>query len=133
MDCSYDHYRLSPQTGTRLGMSDAVIGLTIVAVGTSFPELVTSTMAAYRNEGDIALGNVLGSNIYNILFIGGITGVAAPTAIPASIMAFDLWLLLAASLAVMLFALSRGRLSRIEGLVLVACYGAYTAYTVGVF
>lgn len=117
----------------QLGVSDAVIGLTIVAVGTSFPELVTSAVAAYRKEGDIALGNVLGSNIYNILFIGGITGVAAPTGVPASIMAFDLWLLVAASLIVMLFAFSGGRLSRKEGAVLVASYGAYTAYTVGLF
>lgn len=117
----------------QLGVSDAVIGLTIVAVGTSFPELVTSAVAAYRKAGDIALGNVLGSNIYNILFIGGITGVAAPTDVPASIMAFDLWLLVAASLVVMLFAFSGGLLSRKEGVALVASYAAYTAYTIGMF
>jgi len=115
----------------QFGVSDAVIGLTIVAVGTSFPELVTSVVAAYRKEGDIALGNVLGSNIYNILFIGGITGAVAPTGVPASIMAFDLWFLAAASLVVMLFAFSGGRLSRKEGFGLVATYAAYTAYTVG--
>jgi cation:H+ antiporter len=114
-----------------LGVSDAVIGLTIVAVGTSFPELVTSAVAAYRRQGDIALGNVLGSNIYNVLFIGGITGTVAPTEIPASILAFDLWLLIAASLLMMLFAFSGGRLSRREGFALVASYGAYTAYTAG--
>jgi cation:H+ antiporter len=117
----------------RLGVSDAVIGLTIVAVGTSFPELVTSAVAAYRKEGDIALGNVLGSNIYNVLFIGGITGAIAPTEVPASILAFDLWLLVTASLAVMLFALTGGRLSRKEGFVLVAAYATYTAYTAGLF
>ncbi|MDM7955819.1 calcium/sodium antiporter [Blastomonas sp.] len=116
-----------------LGVSDAVIGLTIVAVGTSFPELVTSAVAAYRRQGDIALGNVLGSNIYNILFIGGITGAVSPTEIPASILAFDLWLLIAASLLMMIFALSGGRLSRREGFALVASYGAYTAYTAGLF
>jgi cation:H+ antiporter len=115
----------------QLGVSDAVIGLTIVAVGTSLPELVTSAMAAFRKAGDIALGNVLGSNIYNILFIGGITGVVAPTDVPASIMAFDLWLLLGASLLIMLFAWSGGRLSRREGFVLVASYVAYTAFTAG--
>lgn len=114
-----------------LGVSDAVIGLTIVAVGTSFPELVTSAVAAYRRQGDIALGNVLGSNIYNVLFIGGITGAVSPTQVPASILAFDLWLLIAASLLMMIFALTGGRLSRREGFALVASYGAYTAYTAG--
>lgn len=117
----------------QLGVSDTVIGLTIVAVGTSLPELVTSAVAAWRKQGDIALGNVLGSNIYNILFIGGMTGTIAPTAVPASIMAFDLWVLLAVSLVVMVFAFSGGRLSRREGFVLVAGYIAYVAYTAGLF
>jgi len=116
-----------------LGVSEEIIGLTIVAVGTSFPELVTSAVAAYRKQGDIALGNVLGSNIYNILFIGGVTGAVRPTAVPAGIMAFDLWFLVAVSVVVMLFALSGGRLSRKEGLALVAGYVAYGAYTVGLF
>ncbi len=116
-----------------LGVSEEIIGLTIVAVGTSFPELVTSAVAAFRKQGDIALGNVLGSNIYNILFIGGVTGAVRPTAVPESIMAFDLWFLVAVSVVVMLFALSGGRLSRKEGLALVAVYVAYSAYTVGLF
>ncbi|ASR53350.1 sodium:calcium antiporter [Blastomonas fulva] len=118
------------QIAQQLGISDAVIGLTIVAVGTSFPELVTSVIAAYRRQGDIALGNVLGSNIYNILFIGGITGVVAPTAVPASIMGFDLWVLLATSALVMVLALTGRRLGRIEGLTLVAAYCVYLGYTV---
>lgn len=117
----------------QLRVSDEVIGLTIVAVGTSFPELVTSAVAAYRKEGDIALGNVLGSNLYNILFIGGVTGAVAPTVVPASIMAFDLWLLLAASLLVILFAFTGRRLGRKEGFILIALYVAYTAYTAGLF
>ncbi len=118
------------QIAQQLGISDAVIGLTIVAVGTSFPELITSVIAAYRRQGDIALGNVLGSNIYNILFIGGITGVVAPTAVPASIMGFDLWVLLATSVLVMVLALTGRRLGRIEGLTLVAAYCGYLGYTV---
>ncbi|KPF75142.1 sodium:calcium antiporter [Blastomonas sp. AAP25] len=118
------------QIAQQLGISDAVIGLTIVAIGTSFPELVTSVIAAYRRQGDIALGNVLGSNIYNILFIGGITGVVAPTAVPASIMGFDLWVLLATSVLVMVLALTGRRLGRIEGLTLVAAYCVYLGYTV---
>lgn len=117
----------------QLQVSDEVIGLTIVAVGTSFPELVTSAVAAYRKEGDIALGNVLGSNLYNILFIGGITGAVAPTIVPATIMAFDLWVLLAASLLVILFAFTGRRLGRKEGFTLMALYVAYTAYTAGLF
>ncbi|MDK2755805.1 MAG: calcium/sodium antiporter [Blastomonas fulva] len=118
------------QIAQQLGISDAVIGLTIVAIGTSFPELVTSVIAAYRRQGDIALGNVLGSNVYNILFIGGITGVVAPTAVPASIMGFDLWVLLATSVLVMVLALTGRRLGRIEGLTLVAAYCVYLGYTV---
>ncbi len=115
----------------QLGVSDTVIGLTVVAVGTSVPELVTSAVAAWRKQGEIALGNVLGSNVYNILFIGGLTGAIAPTAVPPSIMAFDLWLLAAVMLVVMAFAYSGGRLSRKEGLVLVAAYLAYAGYTAG--
>jgi len=117
----------------QFGVSDTVLGLTVVAVGTSVPALVTSAVAAWRRQGDIALGNVLGSNIYNILFIGGLTGVIAPTAVPASIMAFDLWALVAVLLVVMAFAFSGGRLSRKEGFVLVAAYVAYVGYTTGLF
>lgn len=117
----------------QFGVSDTVIGLTVVAVGTSVPELVTSAVAAWRKQGDIALGNVLGSNLYNILFIGGLTGAIAPTEVPASIMAFDLWALVAVTLVVMVFAFSGGRLSRKEGFVLVAAYIAYGAYTAGLF
>ena len=116
---------------TSLGVSDEVIGLTVVAVGTSLPELVTSAIAAIKRQGDIALGNVLGSNIYNVLFIGGATGIVAPTEIPESILQFDLLVLLAVSAIVMLFAFTGGRLSRLEGSMLVAGYAGYTAVTAG--
>lgn len=116
---------------TSLGVSDEVIGLTVVAVGTSLPELVTSAIAAIKRQGEIALGNVLGSNVYNILFIGGVTGIVAPTQIPASILQFDLLVLLAVSAIVMLFAYTGGRLSRLEGFVLVAGYAGYTIVTAG--
>ncbi|MCX7676717.1 MAG: calcium/sodium antiporter [Alteraurantiacibacter sp.] len=115
----------------KLGVSDAVIGLTIVAVGTSLPELVTSVIAALRKEGEIALGNVLGSNIFNILFIGGLTGVIAPTIVPPSILNVDMWLVLGASLVVMAFAWTGGRLNRAEGALLLALYAAYTLFTLG--
>ena len=116
-----------------LGVADEVIGLTVVAIGTSLPELVTSAIAAFRKQGDIALGNVLGSNIYNLLFIGGVTGVAAPAAVPASILGFDLLLLIAVSAVAMFFARTGGRLNRIEGLLLVAGYILYVAFTAGLF
>ncbi|WP_126174294.1 calcium/sodium antiporter [Altericroceibacterium xinjiangense] len=114
-----------------LGVSDEVIGLTVVAVGTSFPELVTSAVAAFRRQGDIALGNVLGSSIYNVLFIGGVTGLVAPGEVPASILGFDLWLLLTVSTLAMLLAWTGGRLSRREGAVLVLGYCLYAVTTAG--
>lgn len=114
-----------------LGVSDAVIGLTVVAAGTSFPELVTSAVASLKRQGDIALGNVLGSNIYNILFIGGVTGLVAPAPVPPSILGFDLWLLVGAALVVTGFAWTGGRLSRREGLALLVLYCAYLAITAG--
>lgn len=112
-----------------LGVPDEVIGLTVVAVGTSLPELVTSAVAAIRRHGDIALGNVLGSNIYNVLFIGGVTGLVAPGEVPASILGFDLWLMILASAVAMFFAWTGCRLSRREGFVLLAGYCVYTATT----
>ena len=115
----------------KLGVSDEVIGLTVVAVGTSLPELVTSAIAAIKRQGEIALGNVLGSNIYNVLFIGGVTGIVAPTQIPASILQVDLWVLLGVSAFVMAFAYTGGRLSRVEGALLVVGYAGYTAVTAG--
>ncbi|MGB3795112.1 MAG: calcium/sodium antiporter [Alteraurantiacibacter sp.] len=115
------------------GVSEAVIGLTIVAFGTSAPELVTSVIAAMRGQSDIALGNVLGSNIYNMLFIGGVTGLAAPSDFPAQIVTFDLPLAALAAFVVMVFAYTGGRLSRREGGILLAAYVAYTGFTSGLF
>ncbi|MDG5747140.1 calcium/sodium antiporter [Qipengyuania sp. XHP0207] len=115
----------------RLGVSDEVIGLTIVAFGTSAPELATSAIAAFRKESDIALGNVLGSNIYNIFFIGGVTGIVAPGPIPGGIMTMDLWVLLAASIVAIGFAWTGGRLGRREGGVLVAAYVGFILFTAG--
>ncbi|WP_120076546.1 calcium/sodium antiporter [Aurantiacibacter odishensis] len=112
-----------------MGVSEEVIGLTIVAIGTSAPELVTSVIAAFRGQSDIALGNVLGSNIYNILFIGGVTGLVAPGPIPVKIIEFDLPLATLAAFVVMVFAFTGGRLSRREGGVLLAAYIAYTLFT----
>jgi cation:H+ antiporter len=107
------------------GMSEAVIGLTIVAVGTSMPEFVTSVVAAIRKHGDVALGNIMGSSIYNILGIGGVTALISPTAVPTQIVSFDNLVMLAASLAMFLVAWSGYRISRWEGAALLAGYISY--------
>lgn len=107
------------------GISETLIGLTIVAVGTSTPELVTSVMAALRKQSDLALGNILGSNIYNILGIGGLTGLIAPTPIPPEIVRFDAPVMVAVSLLLMIVAWTGLRIGRREGAVLLAGYGLY--------
>jgi cation:H+ antiporter len=108
-----------------MGVSEAAIGLTIVAVGTSLPELVTSLVAAYRRHADVALGNVLGSNIYNILGIGGLTALIAPTTVPAEIARFDVWVMVLVSALLLLLGRSGWRVGRREGAALLAGYGAY--------
>ena len=111
-----------------VGLSEEVIGLTVVAAGTSAPELVTSLVAAFRRQSEVALGNVLGSNIYNALGIGGLTAVIAPTPVPAQIAGFDIPVMIGASVLLLVFAWSGRRLSRLEGGVLLAAYVTYVAY-----
>ncbi len=108
-----------------LGVSDAVIGLTVVAAGTSSPELVTSLVAARRGRDDVAVANVLGSNIFNVLGIGGLTALVHPLPVPGEILARDVWWMLA--LAAMLFPLMarRMRLGRAEGGLL---FGVFVTY-----
>jgi cation:H+ antiporter len=106
-------------------VDEALIGLTIVAVGTSLPELVTSAIAAMRRQADVAIGNVLGSNIYNVLGIAGATGLIAPTAIPAGIAGFDAPLMLAGSLLLLVVARTGWRIGRREGGLLLGLYAAY--------
>ena len=108
-----------------IGVSETVIGLTIVAVGTSMPELVTSVVAAIRRQADVAFGNVIGSNIYNILGIGGVTGLVAPVAIPQEIAGFDLPVMVAVTVLMLLFAYTARTIARWEGAALIAGYGAY--------
>lgn len=107
------------------GISETVIGLTIVAVGTSMPEFVTSIIAALRKQSDVALGNILGSNIYNILGIGGITALISPTIVPPEIVRFDNLVMIAVSAALLLFMATGRKLSRPEGGLLVAGYILY--------
>ncbi|AVF04276.1 MULTISPECIES: calcium/sodium antiporter [Devosia] len=108
-----------------LGIAETVIGLTIVAVGTSMPELVTSVVAGLRKQGDVAFGNIIGSNIYNILGIGGVTALIAPGAVPAEIVGFDNLVMVGVSLVLVLFAWTGLRIGRREGAVLLAGYVAY--------
>jgi cation:H+ antiporter len=107
------------------GIGETVIGLTIVAVGTSLPELVTSVIAAVRRQGDVAFGNIVGSNIYNILGIGGTTALIAPGAVPDEIVRLDAPLMVGVSAVLVFFAATGRRVSRREGLVLLAGYGGY--------
>jgi len=111
-----------------LGISDTIIGLTLVAIGTSLPELATSIVASFRRHGDIALGNVLGSNIYNVFGILGVTAAVHPLTVPDEIARLDIWVMLAATLLLLLFAFSGSRLSRAEGAIFLAAYAVYIAY-----
>lgn len=108
-------------------ISETIIGLTIVAVGTSLPELVTSVMAALRKHSDIAFGNIVGSNIYNIFGILGVTAIVKPIDVPPQIVGFDVWIMIGATVLLFLAAMSRWRIARAEGGVML---GAYVAYTV---
>lgn len=114
-------------TARQFSIPETVIGLTIVAVGTSMPELVTCLIAALRRQGDVALGNILGSSIYNTLGVAGVTATIAPTTIPDGIARFDVYVMLAASTILLAFAATGHRISRFEGLLLVAGYVAYLA------
>lgn len=108
------------------GVSEAVIGLTIVAVGTSLPELATSVISSLRRQNDVAFGNVVGSNIYNALFILGVTALFAPIAIPAGL-TMDAMLMLVVTAVLIAIALLRGGFSRGIGLLFLVVYAAYTA------
>ena len=108
------------------GVSESVIGLTVVAIGTSLPELIACVVAVLRGHEDVALGNVVGSNIYNLCGILGITALIQPIAVPAEIAAFDIWVLLGVTALLMVQLRSGWRLSRLEGALLVALYIGYT-------
>lgn len=111
-----------------LGVSRWVIGATLVAVGTSLPELATSLVAAYRREGDISLGNVVGSNIFNVLLILGLVSTVRPLPVPPGSLHFELpVMLLFCTLAYILMITGR-RLSRAEGILLVALYGIFVQH-----
>lgn len=112
------------------GVSDRVIGLTIVAGGTSLPELVTSLMAVLRKSGDIAVGNVVGSNIFNVLGILGLCMIVGPQTIPASTVMVDVPLMVFFSGALIVFARSAFTITRVEGAFLMAVYIGYSVFII---
>jgi cation:H+ antiporter len=114
------------------GVSDTIIGLTVVAVGTSMPELVTSITAALRKHADVAYGNIVGSNIFNVLFVLGATSLVKPIEIPTQIIQFDIWVLLATTALLVFFARSGLKLMRWEGFVFLAGFVAYTSYLISI-
>lgn len=109
------------------GMSDNLIGMTVVALGTSLPELVTSIVAARKNEMDMALGNVIGSNIFNILFVLGIAAAISPIGFTSANM-IDTAVLIASSLLVLIFCIPKRKLVRWNGASMVAVYAGFTVY-----
>jgi cation:H+ antiporter len=114
------------------GLSDKLIGLTILAVGTSLPELATSAVAAYKKNTDIAIGNVVGSNIFNIFFILGVTGLIRPLPYD-NVMNFDLYVLAASTIVLMIFmfTLNTSKLDRWEAFLMLISYLAYTIFLIG--
>jgi cation:H+ antiporter len=113
-------------------VSELVIGLTIVAVGTSLPELVTSVVASLRGQRDIAVGNVVGSNLFNILAVLGLGALVAPggIAVADQVLRLDLPIMIATALACLPIFFTGGRISRLEGGLFFFYYAAYTAYVV---
>jgi cation:H+ antiporter len=113
-----------------LGVSDLVIGLTIVAAGTSLPEAATSVMAAARGQRDIAVGNVIGSNTFNILFCLGAAGSVSPDGLgmAPSVLSFDIWVMLGVAVITLPLFISGYVVTRMNALVLIGFYVAYTAY-----
>ena len=118
--------RGSVNVATTLGLSPTVIGLTIVAAGTSTPELVTSLVAAWRGKDDIAVTNVLGSNIFNIFGIAGATALVKPVPVPAAMVARDNWWMLGLCLLLLPLMRSGMRITRLEGAALCLIFVVYT-------
>lgn len=109
----------------RFGVSESVVGLTLVALGTSLPELATTTMAALRRQADVALGNVIGSNMFNLLAIIGIAAFVGPLPVDPSFLRFDLWVMLGASILLVPFVFFKQDINRIWGIALTLLYFLY--------
>ena len=114
------------ELATFLGVSQRVIGITVLALGTSLPELVTAIVASFKRETDLALGNLLGSNIFNVLSILGITSIIKPIAVNPTIHSVDMLWMLGITLIILPMMLLRNRLGRIDGVILLLIYIYYT-------
>jgi cation:H+ antiporter len=114
-------------TARTLGVGEEVIGLTIVAVGTSLPELATAIVAAWKRHSEVAVGNILGAGIYNLLAIMGLVALVNPIPVPPQIVVFDLWFMLLVTAVLMSLLLLRNGLSRPVGAMFLAGFVAYTA------
>ncbi len=111
------------------GMSDLIIGLTIIAIGTSLPELAASLAGIFKGEDDIAVGNIIGSNLFNILAVMGIPGILNPSLLSEHAMERDFWVMLGVSLLLVVFALGKSRnINRIEGGIFFLCFVGYQFY-----
>ena len=106
-------------------MSEAVIGLSLIALGTSLPELSTTVVAALRKSSDVAIGNVVGSNLFNILAILGITALLTDIPVDPEFLKFDLWFMFAASILLWLFVLLRATINRAWGVIFLSGYFGY--------
>jgi cation:H+ antiporter len=107
-------------------VTETVIGLTLIAIGTSLPELATTVMAALRNQTDVALGNVIGSNMFNLLAIIGIASLVGPIPVDTTFLTFDLWVMLGASLLLAPFVFSKSRdMTKRWGIAFVVAYATY--------
>ena len=118
---------------SKLGLSDLFIGLTIVAIGTSLPELVTSVVAAKNGESGLALGNAVGSSILNIVFILGVSSALSPIKVVATeftVVIIDLIILLVVSMILQVFCVTRDKVSKFEGVICILLYVAYMAYVI---
>lgn len=113
-----------------LGVSDLIIGLTVVAIGTSLPELASSVMAARKGEHDIAVGNIIGSNLFNTLAVVGVAATIHPMSVAAEVLHRDALVMAALTILLFVFVWSRKRITRLEGAILLAAYIGYTAYLI---
>ena len=107
------------------GVSEAVIGLTVIAIGTSLPELATALMAIVHRHGSLAIGNVIGSNLFNILGITGAAAIVVPLPVTAELIAFDIWIMIGTAVLIVPFVWRRAAIGRAAGGVLLAAYLAY--------
>lgn len=114
----------------RFSIPEVVIGSTVVALGTSLPELTTTVIAAFHRSSDIALGNVIGSNVFNILLVAGASALVAPLPVPAEFRQFDLWVMLGAALFLLAFVMLRLPINRAAGLILAGSYVAYVGFVI---